>query len=29
MLRLEEEKKKKLPMDEFEKERMQKSSAIN
>lgn len=29
MLRLEEEKKKKLPLDEFEKERLQKSGAIN
>ncbi len=29
MLRLEEEKKKKLPPDEFERERLQKSGAIN
>jgi len=29
MLRLEEEKKKRLPPDEFEKERLQKSGAIN
>jgi hypothetical protein len=29
MQKMEEEKKKKLPLDEFEKERLEKSEAIN
>jgi len=29
MLKLEQEKKKKLPLDEFEREKLEKSGAIN